>query len=247
MTGLRHHEPADGSGRARSRCSQRTSYHCGRAPRRRQPSRAPMLRTRAVPKCGSIFRFRRRRILTARFAKFRNLRESGATSIRSCCTDGIWVSKAISRRLWRRAIRRLWSCITTWNSVKHEAAKFMKVKAVWQFFEAERDGNSSSSSRPARRSPLHTFHFGTPAARERLCLSDYVLDPQGRPARSSGALRGDRGRGHSRTVRKKPKQRGRVLQGARRCRRWRSKPPKAARSGCIAASAKIGVFPIPPT
>ena len=28
------------------------------------------------------------------------------------------------------------------EEVKQEAARFMKVKAVWQFFEAERDGNA---------------------------------------------------------------------------------------------------------
>ena len=38
--------------------------------------------------------------------------------------------------------RRRWSCSTTWKRVKQEAAQFMKVQAVWQFFEAERDGNA---------------------------------------------------------------------------------------------------------
>ena len=33
------------------------------------------------------------------------------------------------------------------EAVKQEAAKFMKVRAVWQFFEAERDGNSDPSLR----------------------------------------------------------------------------------------------------
>ena len=28
------------------------------------------------------------------------------------------------------------------EEVKHAAAQFMRVKAVWQFFEAERDGNA---------------------------------------------------------------------------------------------------------
>ena len=63
------------------------------------------------------------------------------------------------------------------EEVKHEAATFLKVRAVWQFFEAERDGNSIISSRPARRSPLHTFHFGRQPRANGLCLSDYILRP----------------------------------------------------------------------
>jgi 5-methyltetrahydrofolate--homocysteine methyltransferase len=47
----------------------------------------------------------------------------------------------------------------------------MKVRAVWQFFEAARDGNSI-------RLPSHTFHFGRQAREGGLCLSDYVLDPE---------------------------------------------------------------------
>ena len=36
----------------------------------------------------------------------------------------------------------------------------MKVRAVWQFFEAERDGNSIHLFAPGGDAPLHTFHFG---------------------------------------------------------------------------------------
>jgi 5-methyltetrahydrofolate--homocysteine methyltransferase len=61
--------------------------------------------------------------------------------------------------------------------VKEEAAQFMKVKAVWQFFEAERDGNSIVLFAPGENSPLHTFHFGRQRRQDGLCLSDYVLDP----------------------------------------------------------------------
>ncbi len=42
------------------------------------------------------------------------------------------------------------------ESVKLEAAEFMKVRAVWQFFEAERDGNSIHLFTPRAQSPLHT-------------------------------------------------------------------------------------------
>jgi len=63
------------------------------------------------------------------------------------------------------------------EEVRHEAAKWMKVRAVWQFFEAERDGNSIHLFRPGAGSPLHTFDFGRQAKSDGLCLSDYVLDP----------------------------------------------------------------------
>ena len=61
--------------------------------------------------------------------------------------------------------------------VKAKAAGFMKVKAVWQFFEAERDGNAIHLFAPAGASPLHTFHFGRQSRADGLCLSDYILDP----------------------------------------------------------------------
>jgi 5-methyltetrahydrofolate--homocysteine methyltransferase len=68
------------------------------------------------------------------------------------------------------------------EQVKLEAAEFMKVRAVWQFFEAERDGNSIQLFAPGAVSPLHTFHFARQPLADRPCLSDYVLppDPSGR-------------------------------------------------------------------
>jgi len=62
------------------------------------------------------------------------------------------------------------------ETVKAEAAKFMRVRAVWQFFEAERDGNAIHLFAPAAREPLHTFEFGRQAKADGLCLSDYILD-----------------------------------------------------------------------
>ena len=81
------------------------------------------------------------------------------------------------------------------EDVKAEAAKFMKVNAVWQFFEAEAEGNSiklypcSGGLRPpkdgdAHRAPLqndqllHTFHFHRQRKPDGLCLSDYVNPPR---------------------------------------------------------------------
>src|SRR5260370_36246424 len=64
------------------------------------------------------------------------------------------------------------------EEVKKDAARFMQVKAVWQFFEAERDGNSIHLFTPGAESPLHTFHFGRQPRTEGLCLSDYILEAE---------------------------------------------------------------------
>ncbi len=64
------------------------------------------------------------------------------------------------------------------EQLKAEAAQFMKVRAVWQFFEAERDGNAIHLFAPGAASPLHTFRFGRQRREEGLCLSDYVLDSE---------------------------------------------------------------------
>ncbi len=64
------------------------------------------------------------------------------------------------------------------EAVKAEAATFMHVKAVWQFFEAERDGNAIHLFAPGADSPMHTFQFGRQARTDGLCLSDYILDPE---------------------------------------------------------------------
>jgi 5-methyltetrahydrofolate--homocysteine methyltransferase len=64
------------------------------------------------------------------------------------------------------------------EQVKQDAARFMKVKAVWRFFEAERDGNAIHLFEPAGVQPIHTFQFGRQAKEDGLCLSDYILDAE---------------------------------------------------------------------
>src|SRR6266478_2720211 len=64
------------------------------------------------------------------------------------------------------------------EAVKNEAADFMKVRAVWQFFEAESEGNALHLFAPGQSAPLHTFNFKRQRAGDFLCLSDYVLAPQ---------------------------------------------------------------------
>jgi 5-methyltetrahydrofolate--homocysteine methyltransferase len=64
------------------------------------------------------------------------------------------------------------------EEVKQQAADFMKIGAVWQFFEAERRGNSIALFAPGESAPVHTFHFQRQRVGDKLCLSDYVLPPQ---------------------------------------------------------------------
>jgi 5-methyltetrahydrofolate--homocysteine methyltransferase len=67
----------------------------------------------------------------------------------------------------------------TIEEVKREAASYMKISAVWQFFEAERRGNSIALFVPGEKAPAHTFHFQRQRLADQLCLSDYVLQPRG--------------------------------------------------------------------
>jgi 5-methyltetrahydrofolate--homocysteine methyltransferase len=63
------------------------------------------------------------------------------------------------------------------DEVKKRALEFMKIRAVWQFFEAERAGNAIHLFAPGAEAPIHTFRFGRQPKSDGLCLSDYVMDP----------------------------------------------------------------------
>jgi 5-methyltetrahydrofolate--homocysteine methyltransferase len=64
------------------------------------------------------------------------------------------------------------------EEVKNEAATFMKVRAVWQFFETEPDGNDLRLFAPGGKEPVHTWQFKRQKTGDQLCLSDYVLAPK---------------------------------------------------------------------
>jgi 5-methyltetrahydrofolate--homocysteine methyltransferase len=64
------------------------------------------------------------------------------------------------------------------EDVKNEAATFMKVRAVWQFFEAEPDGDTIHLFAPGGKEPVQTWKFKRQKFGDQLCLSDYVLAPQ---------------------------------------------------------------------
>src|SRR6516162_9351458 len=64
------------------------------------------------------------------------------------------------------------------EEVKNEAGTFMKVRAAWQFFEAEADGEALHLFSPGGKEPLHTWRFKRQKTGDQLCLSDYVLEPK---------------------------------------------------------------------
>jgi 5-methyltetrahydrofolate--homocysteine methyltransferase len=65
------------------------------------------------------------------------------------------------------------------EEVKDEAAKFMKVRAVWQFFEAEGEGNALRVFEPGgNASPLHEFRFPRQRREDGVSLADYVMPGQ---------------------------------------------------------------------
>src|ERR1700723_824656 len=73
------------------------------------------------------------------------------------------------------------------EEVKREAESFMKISAVWQFFEAEREGNSIALFDPGKSLPIHKFHFQRQRIGEKLCLSDYILPPNPQRSHDNGA------------------------------------------------------------
>jgi 5-methyltetrahydrofolate--homocysteine methyltransferase len=64
------------------------------------------------------------------------------------------------------------------EEVKKEAATFMKVRAVWQFFETEPDGEALHLFAPGVKDPVQTWRFKRQKTGDQLCLSDYVLAPK---------------------------------------------------------------------
>ncbi len=64
------------------------------------------------------------------------------------------------------------------EEIKVEAAKIIKPKAVWRFFEAESEGNRIHLFEPNGKSPIHTFRFPRQRKADGLCLADYVLPPK---------------------------------------------------------------------
>ncbi len=74
------------------------------------------------------------------------------------------------------------------EQVKEEAASFMKVRAVWRFFEVESEGNTVRVFEPGGNGrPAHEFRFPRQRREDGLSLADYVL-PAKNGTRDSIAL-----------------------------------------------------------
>ena len=131
------------------------------------------------------------------------------------------------------------------EEVKQEAARFMKVKAVWQFFEAERDGNAIHLFAPGGHRADPHFPLRPPAPRRRPLPERLHPGRRRRQARSPRAVRGDRGRRRPREERRM-EEGGRVLQSARHAGAGHRNRGGDAPSGCTAASAKTGASPTRP-
>lgn len=63
------------------------------------------------------------------------------------------------------------------EKLKKEAGGFMKVRAVWQFFEVESSGNQIHLFEKNTNNLLHKFHFRRQRKEDGLCLADYILPP----------------------------------------------------------------------
>ena len=131
-------------------------------------------------------------------------------------------------------MRARWNLLEAVDIVKRECQNYMKIGAVWQFFEAERRGKSIALFEPSAGTPVHTFHFQRQRVKDKLCLSDYILP----------AVKGERdhvalfvvtaGKNILAKAPKRPRPRG-VIFSRTRCRRWRLRRPRLARSGCTDA------------
>ncbi|MFV2072806.1 MAG: methionine synthase [Thermoanaerobaculales bacterium] len=73
------------------------------------------------------------------------------------------------------------------DSLMDEVEGWMRVGAVWRFFEAESDGNELSLFVARSETPVHTFTFPRQPRANGLCLADFVL-PSRDGVRDSVAL-----------------------------------------------------------
>jgi 5-methyltetrahydrofolate--homocysteine methyltransferase len=100
-------------------------------------------------------------------------------------------------RRWRSASQGARAVPPDGGSEARSRAQFMKVRAVWQFFEAERAGNSIHLFAPGAKAHAHV-PLRPAAARRRAVPERLHSGSRGRAARPPGAVRGDGGRGRPR-------------------------------------------------
>jgi 5-methyltetrahydrofolate--homocysteine methyltransferase len=63
------------------------------------------------------------------------------------------------------------------ESLKDEVEHWMRVRAVWRFFEVEPHGEEIALYEMGSRAPVHTFTFERQARPGGRCLSDFVIPP----------------------------------------------------------------------
>ena len=61
------------------------------------------------------------------------------------------------------------------ESIKKEAAGFLKLRAVWRFFEAEGEGNRLRLFEAGGQTPSAEFEFPRQRREDGLCLPDFVM------------------------------------------------------------------------
>jgi 5-methyltetrahydrofolate--homocysteine methyltransferase len=61
------------------------------------------------------------------------------------------------------------------SAIMDEVEHWLRVRAVWRFFEVEPDGDRILVFEPGSQSPLHSFEFGRQQKPGGLCLSDFVM------------------------------------------------------------------------
>jgi 5-methyltetrahydrofolate--homocysteine methyltransferase len=65
------------------------------------------------------------------------------------------------------------------ESLKDEVESWMRVRAVWRFYEAEPDGDAIALFEPGSATAAHTFVFGRQEKPGGLSLPDFVVKPKG--------------------------------------------------------------------
>ena len=160
MTGLRIMNQLMDPATREQRCTTHIFTTAGVAARSEAGAAPINSRRRAAARCAPTSRFRLRPISTARVRDVPQLPKSGATSIPTCSMAGISASKAISRRLLAERDPKALELFNNVEEVKHEAAKFMKVRRSGSSSKPSATATRSTFSRRVRSSPLHTFHFG---------------------------------------------------------------------------------------
>ncbi len=63
------------------------------------------------------------------------------------------------------------------ESLKSNVEEWMRVRAVWRFFEAVPNGDAIDLFEPGATDPVHTFHFGRQEKPGGLSLADFVAPP----------------------------------------------------------------------